>query len=161
MLTLHNLVSEVTQGTRLPMSQWCGARFPRWAVGEALFHRRWWEGGRWGQPPLTRDRRETTKWIPQLPFIRVFRLTIQIMPYWRDLEWLREKAVAKGAYRGGKYHFIIRTSRISCLGTIFSFRTSEFQQLIIQTRMQNMVSGYRMHYVLSWACCWCQKYLTQ
>jgi hypothetical protein len=36
-----------------------------------------------------------------------------------------------------------------------------FMQLIIQTRMQNMVSGYRMHYVLSWACCWCQKYLTQ
>lgn len=94
------------RGARLPIFQRRRAGFPRGTMGETLFHWRWWERRRWRQLSVTRDRRETAKWVPQPPFLRVFRLTIWIMANWRDLKRLWEKAVADGAYKE-KMHLII------------------------------------------------------
>lgn len=100
---INHLVSEATHGVpaaRLPTSQRRRARFPRWATGEALFHRRRWEMRRWRQLPVARDRGETAERVPQPPFLRVFRLTVLTVAHRGDLKRLWEKAVANDAYKG-------------------------------------------------------------
>ena len=111
MLTLHELAQlgiRSYTGARLPISQGSGAGFPRRAVGEMLLHRGRWERRRWRQLSVAGDWRETAEWVPQPPFLWIFRLTIRIMADWRDLERLWQEAVANGTCKE-KMHMIIIT----------------------------------------------------